>query len=81
MLKWVFRGFWSYSRIRWNTAFAIIGKGRAMEMIMTAGMINADEAHRNSLANHVVLGLLDFCNGIAQKIIKTLSPLVKQLKR
>jgi enoyl-CoA hydratase len=46
-----------------------------MEMIMTAGMINADEAHRNGLANHVVpLNLLDFCNGIAQKIIKN-SPL------
>jgi enoyl-CoA hydratase len=33
---------------------SLIGKGRAMEMIMTAGMINADEAHRNGLVNHVV---------------------------
>ena len=50
----------------------LIGKGRAMEMIMTAGMINAEEAHRNGLVNHVVAQteLLEFCNTIAQKIIK-----------
>ena len=54
----------------------LIGKGRAMEMIMTAGMITADEAYRNGLANHVVpqAELLEFCNGIANKIIKN-SPL------
>jgi enoyl-CoA hydratase len=32
----------------------LIGKGRAMEMIMTAGMIPADEAFRAGLVNHVV---------------------------
>lgn len=50
----------------------LIGKGRAMEMIMTAGMINAEEAHRNGLVNHVVsqTELLEFCTTIAQKIIK-----------
>ena len=50
----------------------LIGKGRAMEMIMTAGMIAADEAHRIGLVNHVVPQpeLIDFCNGIAQKIMK-----------
>ena len=50
----------------------LIGKGRAMEMIMTAGMINADEAYRTGLVNHVVpqTELLEFCNGIAQKILK-----------
>lgn len=32
----------------------LVGKGRAMEMIMTAGMITADEAHKAGLVNHVV---------------------------
>jgi enoyl-CoA hydratase len=32
----------------------LIGKGRAMEMIMTAGMVTADEAYRTGLVNHVV---------------------------
>jgi len=31
----------------------LIGKGRAMEMILTADMINADEAYRTGLVNHV----------------------------
>jgi enoyl-CoA hydratase len=50
----------------------LVGKGRAMEMIMTAGMITADDAYRSGLVNHVVpqLELLDFCNSIAQKIIR-----------
>jgi enoyl-CoA hydratase len=50
----------------------LVGKGRAMEMIMTAGMVSAEEAHRIGLVNHVVAqaGLIDFCNGIAQKIMK-----------
>jgi enoyl-CoA hydratase len=50
----------------------LIGKGRAMEMIMTAGMVAADEAFRTGLVNHVVpqTELLSFCNGIAQKILK-----------
>jgi enoyl-CoA hydratase len=50
----------------------LIGKGRAMEMIMTAGMVSAADAHRTGLVNHVVPQpeLLDFCNGIAQKIMK-----------
>ncbi len=50
----------------------LIGKGRAMEMIITAGMITADDAHRSGLVNHVVpqTELLDFCNSIAQKIIR-----------
>ncbi len=54
----------------------LIGKGRAMELIITAGMIPADEAYRMGLVNHVVpqAALLDFCNGIASKIIKN-SPL------
>jgi enoyl-CoA hydratase len=50
----------------------LIGKGRAMEMIMTAGMVIADEAYRTGLVNHVVpqAELLDFCNAIAQKMMK-----------
>jgi len=50
----------------------LIGKGRAMEMIMTAGVIAADEALRIGLVNHVVTQneLIDFCKAIAQKINK-----------
>lgn len=50
----------------------LIGKGRAMEMIMTAGMISAEDGYRAGLVNHVVppAELLEFCTGIAQKIIK-----------
>ena len=50
----------------------LVGKGRAMEMIMTAGMITADDALRFGLVNHVVLptDLLGTCQNIAQKIIK-----------
>lgn len=50
----------------------LIGKGRAMEMIMTAGMISAEDGFRVGLVNHVVpqAELLEFCRGIAQKIMK-----------
>jgi len=50
----------------------LVGKGKAMEMIMTAGMIGAEEAKGFGLVNHVVpqAELLEFCNGIAQKIIR-----------
>lgn len=50
----------------------LIGKGRAMEMIMTAGMITADDAYRVGLVNHVVpqAELLTFCQGIAERILK-----------
>jgi len=50
----------------------LIGKGRAMEMILTAGMVTADEAYRTGLVNHVVPQpeLLKFCNAMAQKIMK-----------
>lgn len=50
----------------------LVGKGRAMEMIMTAGMITADEAKAYGLVNHVVpqTELLDFCKAIAAKIMK-----------
>ena len=50
----------------------LIGKGRAMEMIMTAGMVSAEEAHRVGLVNHVVpqAELLDFTKGIATRIMR-----------
>ena len=50
----------------------LIGKGRAMEMIMTAGMISAEEAFRAGLVNHVVpqAELLNFTKGIATKIMR-----------
>jgi len=50
----------------------LIGKGRAMEMIMTAGMINAEEAKAYGLVNHVVplAELIPLCNTLAEKIIK-----------
>jgi enoyl-CoA hydratase len=50
----------------------LIGKGRAMELIMTAGMIDAETAKTYGLVNYVLpqTELLEFCNGIAQKISK-----------
>lgn len=50
----------------------LIGKGRAMELIMTAGMIDAETAKTYGLVNHVVsqAELLEFVNGIAAKIIR-----------
>jgi len=48
----------------------LIGKGRAMELIMTANMINAEKALTYGLVNHVVTQeeLLPLCNKIASKI-------------
>lgn len=50
----------------------LVGKGRAMEMILTATMITAAEAKEYGLVNHVVpqIELIEFCQGLAQKIIK-----------
>ncbi len=50
----------------------LVGKGRAMEMIMTAAMITAEQAKDYGLVNHVIPQeeLLSFTNVIAQKIIK-----------
>jgi enoyl-CoA hydratase len=48
----------------------LVGKGRAMEMIMTAGMIDADMALNYGLVNHVVSqeALLPTCEKLASKI-------------
>ena len=47
----------------------LVGKGRAMEMIMTAGMITADDAYRAGLVNHVITteGPLGVGNGNARQ--------------
>ena len=48
----------------------LVGKGRAMEMIMTAGMIDANQALNYGLVNHVTSQdeLLPLCEKIATKI-------------
>lgn len=53
----------------------LVGKGRAMELIMTAGMIDANQALAYGLVNHVTTleELLPFCNGIANKITRNSS--------
>lgn len=50
----------------------LVGKGKAMEMIVSAGMIGAEEAQSWGLVNHVVpqAELMDKCLGIAKKIKK-----------
>lgn len=54
----------------------LIGKGKAMEMVMTAGMITADEANSYGLVNYVVSQeeLIPFCEKLAGKIMNN-SPL------
>lgn len=49
-----------------------VGKGKAFEMIFTAGMIDANEALANHLVNYVVpqADLIKKCEEIAGKIIK-----------
>ncbi len=53
----------------------LVGKGKAMEMIMTAGMISAEDAKAWGLVNYVVEQeeLLPFCKKIAGKIIRNSS--------
>jgi enoyl-CoA hydratase len=53
----------------------LVGKGRAMEMIMTAGMIDANQALSYGLVNHVQAQeeLLPFCEKIASKIMRNSS--------
>lgn len=54
----------------------LVGKGRAMEMIMTAGMIDADQALQYGLVNQITSQeeLLDFTENLANKILRN-SPL------
>ena len=50
----------------------LVGKGRAMEMIMTGGMIDANQALQYNLVNHVTTleELLPFAEKLAGKIMK-----------
>lgn len=50
----------------------LVGKGRAMEMIMTAGMIDANQALQYGLVNQVTSQeeLLDFTEKLANKILR-----------
>ena len=50
----------------------MVGKGRAMEMIMTAGMIDATKALEYGLVNYVVSQeeLLPLCEKLAEKIAR-----------
>lgn len=53
----------------------LVGKGKAMEMIMTAGMISANEAKACGLVNHVTTQdeLLDLAKKLASKITRNSS--------
>ncbi|WP_435253872.1 enoyl-CoA hydratase/isomerase family protein [Tenacibaculum sp. A30] len=53
----------------------LVGKGKAMELIMTAGMISADEAKDAGLVNHVTSQeeLLPLAEKIASKIMRNSS--------
>lgn len=53
----------------------LVGKGKAMEMIMTAAMISAEEAKQYGLVNYVVAQeeLMPLCQKLAGKIIKNSS--------
>lgn len=53
----------------------LVGKGRAMEMIMTAGMIDANQALQYGLVNHVTTQeeLLPLAEKLAGKILKNSS--------
>jgi len=48
----------------------LVGKGKAMEMIMTAGMITAEDAKNSGLVNYTVNPeeLLAFCEKLAKRI-------------
>lgn len=57
----------------------LVGKGRAMEMVMTAGMIDADTAKAYGLVNHVTTQeeLIPLCEKIAGKIMRNSSVAIK----
>ncbi|WP_026754436.1 enoyl-CoA hydratase/isomerase family protein [Sediminibacter sp. Hel_I_10] len=57
----------------------LVGKGRAMEMVMTAGMIDANQALEYGLVNHVTdeEGLMPLAEKIASKIMRNSSVAIK----
>jgi len=50
----------------------LVGKGKAMELVLTASMIGADEAHSLGLVNYAVEqdNLLNTAKGLAKKMMK-----------
>lgn len=61
----------------------LVGRGKALEMITTAGMINAEDALKWGLVNHVVplSDLLAKCHEIAQKVVKNSPAAIKSAIR
>ena len=61
----------------------LVGKGRAMEIVMTAGMIDANQALNYGLVNHVVPQeeLLPLCEKIAGKIMRNSSVAIAEAIR
>lgn len=61
----------------------LVGKGRAMEMVMTAGMIDANQALQYGLVNHVVEQeeLIPLCEKIAGKIMRNSSVAIAEAIR
>ncbi|MCD2258144.1 enoyl-CoA hydratase/isomerase family protein [Psychroserpens luteolus] len=57
----------------------LVGKGRAMEMVMTAGMIDANQALQYGLVNHVTAEgeLIALAEKIASKIMRNSSVAIK----
>lgn len=57
----------------------LVGKGRAMEMVMTAGMIDAEQALNYGLVNHVTSPdeLMPLAEKIASKIMRNSSVAIK----
>lgn len=57
----------------------LVGKGRAMEMVMTAGMIDAETAHNYGLVNHVTTSeeLVPMAEKISSKIMRNSSVAIK----
>ena len=57
----------------------LIGKGRAMELILSANMINADRGEKVGLINHITSmdNLMSFTNDLAKKISTNSSTAIK----
>lgn len=53
----------------------LVGKGRAMEMILTGGMIRAEKALEYGLINHITApeDLLEYCHKLGEQILKNSS--------
>lgn len=57
----------------------LVGKGKAMEMIMTAGMIRAEDALQSGLVNHLAEpeDLIEFSYQLAEKILANSSQAIR----